>query len=454
MSRVGTTSLSSIGPSKPFRNRVINLFTLCADIRLVSILFAFLWGNSTIRGNRSASIEAMSAPCRVAEPEADGLSGFTKRSRGRDGPSHEAPSCAEFEAMAEELQQLRVQNVELKARQLPPQMATSPEGVEGTVQRLLAPGGTKPVKVWTSKGADGRGAASHKSMPALNVSLVGRVALVAFFNQLPAQLLHAGVPADRPAAAAACALVRANLASGAAAAAITAAAVASIEATGAAATTTYGDPSPLHSLLAPTSAVVFMTTWRPYLDGMAAVAEAVDVDSPNTVGLTLQCLATYLKPDRLSLTGAMIGASILEYTRGLAINAMAFDMQAFYSVEAGSSCGTGDVQPDPILNAENMLACADFFFTLIFFNSMRKVLLIDGDVNKVSLNPRATALAFMPAPHSRLSLSLSPFHRTLSSATDCFLCMARARPRAQGHHDPGHRTCRTRAQLHRRHLRG
>ena len=166
-------------------------------------------------------------------------------------------------------------------------MATSPEGVEGTVQRLLAPGGTKPVKVWASKGADGRGAASHKSMPALNVSLVGRVALVAFFTQLPAQLLQAGVPADRPAAAAACALVRANLASGAAAAAITAAAVASIEATGAAATTTYGDPSPLHSLLAPTSAVVFMTTWRPYLDGMAAVAEAVDVDSPNTVGLTL-----------------------------------------------------------------------------------------------------------------------------------------------------------------------
>ena len=73
-----------------------------------------------------------------------------------------------------------------------PQMATSPEGVEGTVQRLLAPGGTKPVKVWASKGADGRGAASHKSMPALNVSLVGRVALVAFFTQLPAQLLHPG----------------------------------------------------------------------------------------------------------------------------------------------------------------------------------------------------------------------------------------------------------------------
>ena len=416
-------------------------------------VFTFLWGNSTIRGNRSASIEAMSAPCRVAEPEADGLSGFTKRSRGRDGPSHEAPSCAEFEAMAEELQQLRVQNVELKARQLPPQMATSPEGVVGTVQRLLAPGGTKPVKVWTSKGADGRGAASHKSMPALNVSLVGRVALVAFFTQLPAQLLHAGVPADRPAAAAACALVRTKLASGAAAA-VTASAVASIEAMGSAAATTYGDPSPLHSLLTPTSAIIFVTTWRPYLDGMTAVAEAVDVDSPNTVGLTLQCLATYLKPDRLSLTGAMIGASILEYTRGLAINAMAFDMQAFYSVEAGSSCGTGDVQPDPILNAENMLACADFFFTLIFFNSMRKVLLIDGDVNKVSLNPRATALAFMPAPHSRLSLSLSPFHRTLSSASDCFLCMARARARAQGHRDPGHRTCRTRAQLHRRHLRG
>eukprot|EP00900_Chrysochromulina_parva_P007457 jgi/Chrpa1/16712/Chrysochromulina_OHIO_Genome00022744-RA len=325
----------------------------------------------------------MSAPFHVAEPEADGLSGFAKRSRGRDGPSHEAPSKAEFEAMVEELQQLRVQNVELKARQLPPQMATSPEGVEGTVQRLLAPGGTKPVKVWTSKGADGRGAASHKSMPALNVSLVGRVALVAFFTQLPAQLLQAGVPADRPAAAAACALVRTKLASGAAAA-VTASAVASIEAMGSAAATTYGDPSPLHSLLTPTSAIIFVTTWRPYLDGMTAVAEAVDVDSPNTVGLTLQCLATYLKPDRLSLTGAMIGASILEYTRGLAINAMAFDMQAFYSVEAGSSCGTGDVQPDPILNAENMLTCADFFFTLIFFNSMRKVLLIDGDVNKIA----------------------------------------------------------------------
>ena len=70
---------------------------------------------------------------------------------------------------------------------------------------------------------------------------------------------------------------------------------------GAAATTTYGDPSPLHSLLAPTSAVVFMTTWRPYLDGMATRAEAVDVDSPNTVGLTLQCLA---KPTSHATDGA------------------------------------------------------------------------------------------------------------------------------------------------------
>ena len=64
------------------------------------------------------------------------------------------------------------------------------------------------------------------------------------------------------------------------------------------------------------------------------------------------------------------------------------------------------MQPDLILNSENLVACADFFFMLIFFNSMRKVLLIDGDVNKVSLMPRATALAFMPAPHSRLSAAL------------------------------------------------
>ena len=64
------------------------------------------------------------------------------------------------------------------------------------------------------------------------------------------------------------------------------------------------------------------------------------------------------------------------------------------------------MQPDLILNSENLVACADFFFMLIFFNSMRKVLLIDGDVNKVSLMPRAAALAFMPAPHSRLSAAL------------------------------------------------
>ena len=35
-----------------------------------------------------------------------------------------------------------------------------------------------------------------------------------------------------------------------------------------------------------------MTTWRPYLEGMATTAEAIDVDLPNAVGLTLQCLAT------------------------------------------------------------------------------------------------------------------------------------------------------------------
>ena len=443
MRRLGTTSLSSIGHAKQkaqssrlrqnFSPNSQDLFRsdtkkccrpiVCADKRLVSILLAFLWGISTLRGNRGViKLKPMSVPFLVAEPETDGLGGFAKRSRGRDGPSHEAPSKAAFEAMAEELQQLRVQNDELKARQLPPlQMATSSEGVVGTVRRILAPGGTKPVKVWTSTGADGHGAASYKSMPTFNVSTVPFVMLVAFFTQLPGQLLQAGVPADRPAAAAACALVRAKLANGAAAA-VTASAMASIEAMGAAATT-YGDPSPLHSILTPTSAMVFVTTWRPYLDGMATTAEAIDIDSPNAVGLTLRCLATYLKPDRLSLTGAVIGASILEYTRGHAVDAMAFDLQAFYSVESGSTCGTGDVKPDQILNSENLVACADFFFTLIFFNSLRKVLSIDGDVNKVSL-------AFMPAPHSCLSLTLSPFHRTLSSASDCFLRMARASPRA------------------------
>ena len=412
MRRLGTTSLSSIGHAKqtaqssrlrqnfsPNSQGLFRSDTKSAADQLVSILLAFLWGISILRGNRLViKLKPMSVPI-VAKPEADCLGGFehAKRSRGRDGSSHGATSTAEYDALAEEVAKLRVQNAELKSL-LPPQMATSSEGVVGTVRRILAPGGTKPVKVWTSTGADGRGAPSYKSMPAFNVSTVGSVMLVAFFTHLPGQLLQAGVPEDRPAAAAACAFVRAKLANGAAAA-VTASAMASIEAMGAAATT-YGDPSPLHSLLTPTSAMVFVTTWRPFMDGMATTAEAIDIDSPNAVGLTLRCLATYLKPDRLSLTGAVIGASILEYTRGHAVNAMAFDLQAFYSVEFGSTCGTGDVQPDQILNSENLVACADFFFTLIFFNSLRKVLSIDGDVNKVSL-------AFMPAPHSCLSLSLS-----------------------------------------------
>ena len=59
----------------------------------------------------------MSVPFLFVETETDGLGGFehAKRSRGRDGSSHEATSTAEFDELAEEVAKLRVQNAELKS---------------------------------------------------------------------------------------------------------------------------------------------------------------------------------------------------------------------------------------------------------------------------------------------------------------------------------------------------
>ena len=78
--------------------------------------------------------------------------------------------------------------------------------------------------------------------------------------------------------------------------------------------------------------------------------------------------------------GAVIAACILEYTRGQIVNAMTFDLMAVYRVEEGSTCGTGETEPDTALNADLLLECANYFFPLILFDPMRRVICIDSSI--------------------------------------------------------------------------
>ena len=59
---------------------------------------------------------------------------------------------------------------------------------------------------------------------------------------------------------------------------------------------TYGDPNPLLSVLWRTSVLVFITSWRPYMDGMTTIAADVAVTAGLVEALRLPCVAG--DPDR------------------------------------------------------------------------------------------------------------------------------------------------------------
>ena len=56
------------------------------------------------------------------------------------------------------------------------------------------------------------------------------------------------------------------------------------------------DPHPLYALLFATSPIVFITDWRPFLDGLTNKVSEIGKAPSNAGMMRLQCLATYMKP--------------------------------------------------------------------------------------------------------------------------------------------------------------
>ena len=56
------------------------------------------------------------------------------------------------------------------------------------------------------------------------------------------------------------------------------------------------DPHPLYALLFATSPIVFITDWRPFLDGLTNKVSEIGKAPSNAATMRLQCLASYMKP--------------------------------------------------------------------------------------------------------------------------------------------------------------
>jgi hypothetical protein len=122
------------------------------------------------------------------------------------------------------------------------------------------------------------------------------------------------VPPNKQAAEDACKRVRSHIKSGAA---------------------TYGHPNALASLLDWTCGIVYYTNW-PTKDTLVTKNNLGKIGINTGIVATtmaLGCLSIYMKPERLSLTGAVIGATLLEIGGGVLLNAFTCDVMPAYAVK-------------------------------------------------------------------------------------------------------------------------
>ena len=178
---------------------------------------------------------------------------------------------------------------ELQARARPKQMAHDGQsGFAYCVNKMYEPRGMLEVDVYCSRGGGLDGKSKRRGrLPRIDLGAVGGStwqALVVFLFAVAGGLCKMGVGACVETAAAACTFAK-NTLSGAAASAATIAERAGTT------IATYADPNPLLSLLHPTSCLVIITSWRPYLDGMTWDAADVAVTAGYVAGLLLPCVA-------------------------------------------------------------------------------------------------------------------------------------------------------------------